>query len=94
MLRSIVFLPATDPHIRQWLLVCAEYCALRRYEIVAVVHVWADVVRLIADGRASRIIAGRRDHLPEIEIVTEQTTPEVAARRRPTRRVRGQGASG
>jgi len=90
MLKSIVLLPDAEAH--RWLMICAQYCAARRYEIVAVVHAWADAMRLIKDGRATVLVAGRHDHLPpdrspRLEIVVEQTEPTSTPqeRRRPVR---------
>lgn len=89
MIRSIVFVPTHDLH---WMRVCAAYCAAHSYEIIAVAHRWRDAVKLINEGRATVLVAGRHDHLPQdreprIEIVTDQqTTPVADARRRPKRR--------
>lgn len=90
MLRSIVLLPA-DLTAQRWLMVCAEYCALRSYEVVAVVSTWRDAWKLVHQGRATVLVIGRRDHLPpgfepRLEVVTEQTTPTAPGRRRPQRR--------
>jgi len=93
VLRSIVLLPGADPATaHRWMMICAEYCAARRYEVFAVVSVWADAWQLIHQGRASVLVVGSRDHLPpefepRVEVVAEQTTtPVSSARRRPKRR--------
>lgn len=91
MLKTVVFIP--DSETQRWLTVCAQYCAVRHYQVVAVVSAWVDAVRMVVDGRATVLVAGRRDHLPpdrspRLEIVVEQTepTPVRPSRRRPVRR--------
>lgn len=94
MLKSIVFIPDADSH--RWMMACAQYCAVRHYEIVAVVHAWADAIRMIQDGRATVLVTGRPDHLPpdrmpRVEFVADDNKPTVvsSAHRRPIRRPRG-----
>jgi len=93
MLKSVVLLPDVEAH--RWLMICGQYCTAHHYEIVAVVHVWADAIRMIRDGRATVLVAGRHDHLPpdrspRVEIVVEHNEPTSTSpsRRRPVRRNR------
>ena len=92
MIRSIVFLPTEISDTHRWVMTCAQYCASRRYEVVAVVHAWPDVIKYLAEGRATVLVIGTRRHLPvgrepRLEVVTEQhTVQESSARRRPKRR--------
>lgn len=93
MFKSVVLLPDVEAH--RWMMICAQYCEARHYEIVAVVHAWADAIRMIKDGRATVLVAGRHDHLPpdrspRVEIVVEQNEPTSTRpeRRRPVRRTR------
>lgn len=96
MIQSIVFLPHNVNDAHRWVMACAQYCAMRRYEVVAVVHTWADAIKIIREGRATVLVTGRHDHLPpdrvpRVEIVTEQqhVTAVPPSRRRPVRRDRG-----
>lgn len=93
MLKSVVLVPDVEAY--RWLMICARHCAMRRYEVVAVVHAWVDAMRIIRDGRATVLVAGQHDHLfadgsPRVEIVAEhnEPTPLTPARRRPVRRSR------
>lgn len=93
MLKSVVLVP--DAEAYRWLMICGQYCAARRYEVVAVVHAWAEAIRIIKDGRATVLVAGRHDHLPpdrspRVEIVAEHNEPTSVqpSRRRPVRRNR------
>lgn len=87
---AIIFVPP-GPEVRRWLRACAEHCARRGYAVVAVVSDWADVVQLLRDGDAPRVVVvGRRDQLPanrpwRIEAVNEQSADDAPEHRRPRR---------
>lgn len=91
---AIVLIPYADT--QRWMMICAQYCAIRHYEIVAVVHAWVDAWQMIVDGRATVLVTGQRDHLPagrepRLEVVTEhqnEPTSTPLNRRRPVRRTR------
>lgn len=85
---AVLFLPDSACG---WLDTCAMYTARHGYQVVAVVHVWADAVRL-ARQHAAVVVAGRREHLPadrlpRLEIVVEEgdTATNKPIRQRPRR---------
>lgn len=88
---SVLFVPAIRDAER-WLNLCAEYAQQHGYHIVAVVHEWSSAWAMIASGKTSIIVVGRRDHVPSdreprMEVIAEQGAIEKAVSdRRPQRR--------
>lgn len=85
---AVLFLPSGAC---SWLDSCAQYTARHGYQVVAVVSVWADAVRLAREN-AAVVVAGRREHLPadrlpRLEIVVEEgdTPTNLPMRHRPRR---------
>lgn len=85
---AVLFLPSGACN---WLDTCAKYTARHGYQVVAVVSVWADAVRL-ARQHAAVVVAGQREHLPadrlpRLEIVVEEgdTPTNMPIRHRPRR---------
>lgn len=75
MLNAIIFVPP-DPASRPWLVIDAQYCARKDYQVVAVATDWNDVLRMLKDDDIDVVVVGRREHLPpdrtpRLEIVTE-----------------------
>lgn len=73
MLRALLFIPAHDPDMRRWMVVCWSYCVRRMMRPEAVVHEWADVFKLWAPGM--RVLVARRDHADWLDVVSEERQP-------------------
>lgn len=76
-LDAIIFLPSGLPASAKWRDACAEYCMRRKYRVVGVVSGYADLIRMLVDGKADVGVVGRRDHLPRdrtprLDVVVEQ----------------------
>lgn len=85
---AILFIPGGNCG---WIDACAQYTARHGYQVIAVVSVWADAMRL-ARQHAAVVVAGRREHLPadrlpRLEIVVEEgdTPANLPMRHRPRR---------
>ena len=81
LIAAIVFIP-TGPSGSRWLTACTEYAVMRGYTIIAVVTVWADVLKVLRAGEATIVVVGQREHLPperepRLEVVTEEKTQPV-----------------
>jgi len=89
-LDAIIYLPSGLQAAATWRDACAEYCQRRRYRVVAVVTAWADMVRMLVEGKADVGVVGRRDHLPRdrkprLDIVVEQGPTDDPSLARPIR---------
>ena len=89
-LEAVIYLPAGLAASGTWRDACAEYCQRRRYQIVAIVSDWTDVIALLLDGRADVAVVGRRDHLPRdrkprVDVVVEEKLDLPPTQRRPKR---------
>lgn len=84
MLRSaLLFIPAHDPDMRKWMVALWGYCARRMLQPEAVVHEWADVLKLWRPGM--RVVVARRDHADWLDVVSEDPGEPLPERRRPCR---------
>lgn len=95
---AIIFVPATDPHMRHWVRVCFSHCLKLGYSPLAVVHRWEDVLEMVfEEGLRPVIVIARRDHLdpkrePRLEVVTEERERAPGQRQRRPHRTDSEAA--
>lgn len=81
---ALIFLPLDDPDVRKWMLLAWAHCQRRRYNVVAVVHNWCDVMALLTPGM--RVVVASLAQVDWLEVVGEREeaipSPE---RQRPSR---------
>lgn len=62
--RAVIFVPCAR-HRHRWERVCAQDCAARGDEVVAVViGAWQAAMTMVVEGAADVIVVARQDHIP------------------------------
>ena len=81
MLRALLYIPAPDPDDRKWMVALWGYCMRRGLRPAAVVHQWCDVLKMMADGVAHKVVVARLDQVSWLEVVSEEQSPSARQRR-------------
>jgi hypothetical protein len=82
MLRALLFIPAHDPDDRKWMVALWGYCMRRGLRPAAVVHQWCDVLKMMADGAAHKVVVARLDQVSWLDVVSEEREQPPSARQR------------
>lgn len=89
MLRAaLLFIPSHDPEMRKWMVALWGYCTRRMLHPEAVVHEWADVLKLWRPGM--RVVVARREHVDWLEVASEECDTQPNPRQRRPRLIAGE----